>query len=266
MTQDKMPTRTIMPCPFAGGEGAALATIGQTSGDTVNFQQGFPSVYGAPASLGGKYVKRSEMNAIGNLATNDLFYKRCGGLNTFDAKFCEAVGGYPKGAVLDHVVNGLARRVMSLKDNNTVDFTQYGVDGIKSWRYCDVEPIEQEKTVLLDERITLEYPLSSSSQGIISSIFGSILQFDCRIIETANMIGFVPSENIKIEAIFDVYVQYREPNSTTKKYMISSYGITESDATYRPYSLKQGTEYIINARITSGSQFYIDVSSTAFPL
>lgn len=158
MTQEKMPTRTLMPCPFAGGEGAALATIGQTSGDAINFPQGFPSVYGAPASLGGKYVKRSEMNAIGNIATNDLFYKRCGGLNTFDAEFCKAVGGYPKGAVLDHVVNGLARRVMSLKDNNTVDFTQYGVDGNDSWRYCDVEPKPVDGIMIIDQ----DYEISST--------------------------------------------------------------------------------------------------------
>lgn len=139
MTQDKMPTRTIMPCPFAGGEGAALATIGQTSGDTVNFQQGFPSVYGAPASLGGKYVKRSEINAIGNLATNDLFYSKCGGLNTFDQAFCTAIGGYPRGAILDYIDNSTFSlfKIMSLKDNNTTVPNKNSIDAI-TWTYLNV--------------------------------------------------------------------------------------------------------------------------------
>lgn len=173
MTNDKMPTRTIMPCPFAGGEGAALATIGQTSGDSINFQQGFPSVYGAPASLGGKYVKRSEMNAIGNLATNDLFYKRCGGLNTFDQAFCTAIGGYPRGAILDYLDSDTFSlfKIMSLKDNNTTVPNKNTIDTI-TWTYLNVPGAAPSKNNII-AKFTLSGTSGTNGTNNIIGIFRS---------------------------------------------------------------------------------------------
>ncbi len=139
MTQSGMPTRITMPCPFAGADGAALGTIGLTSGDSINFPQGFPSIYGSPASEGGKYVKRAELNAVGNMATNDLFYHKCGGLNTFDKKFCDAIGGYSYGAILDFIDrdNYSLFKIISLIDNNKVVPDANTIDNV-SWAYLNV--------------------------------------------------------------------------------------------------------------------------------
>lgn len=139
MTQSEMPTRIAMPCPFAGADGAALGTIGLTSGDSINFPQGFPSIYGSPASEGGKYVKRAELNAVGNMATNDLFYYKCGGLNTFDKKFCDAIGGYPYGSILDFIDhdNYSLFKIISLIDNNKVVPDANTIDNV-SWAYLNV--------------------------------------------------------------------------------------------------------------------------------
>lgn len=136
MTSTQMPTRLAMPQPFASGANATRATIGSVSGDSVNYPDGFPAVYSAPASEGGKYVSRGEMNAIGNMASNDLHYFKCGGLNTFDAAFAAAVGGYPKGAVLDYIVGYKLYKVISLVDSNSVDYTVVGVDG-ENWQWLN---------------------------------------------------------------------------------------------------------------------------------
>lgn len=137
MTQSDFNTkygRIAMPMPFAGATGAALASIANTSGSVVNFPDGFPQNYSAPHSKGGKYITRGEMNAIGHLASNESFYKQCGGLNLFNAEFCHNIGGYPKGAVLDYLTGSKLVKVLSLKDNNKVDFT-----GIGSTNYPDIE-------------------------------------------------------------------------------------------------------------------------------
>ena len=127
-----------MPRPFAKGDGAVLTAIEATAGNKVNYQDGFPSVYSAPHSGGGQYITRGEMNAIGNLASQNQFYFLAGGINTFDATFATSIGGYPEGAVLKYLNNGYLYDVISLIDNNTVDFTAQGIDGV-NWAYLSVE-------------------------------------------------------------------------------------------------------------------------------
>ena len=138
MTSSQIPSRIAMPCPFGGFGSNNITPIKTVTGTDVNFPDGFPSAYGAPTDTSGKFVTRKEMNAIGNLASNDLFYHKCGGLNTFDAEFCAAIGGYPKGAVLkmlgDH---NTVFDVISLVDNNTFDFTENGIDN-EHWKYLNL--------------------------------------------------------------------------------------------------------------------------------
>lgn len=126
-----------MPRPFAKGSGAALTEIEAAAGNNVNYQDGFPSVYSAPHSGGGKYITRGEINAIGNLASQNQFYFLAGGINTFDATFATSIGGYPEGAVLKYLNNGYLYDVISLVDNNMVDFIAQGVDGV-NWQYLSV--------------------------------------------------------------------------------------------------------------------------------
>ena len=127
--------RIAMPKPFAhDGLITPIVDIGDST-HPVNFADGFPSEYSAPHSQGGKYVTRGEFNAIGNLATRNDFYKACGGLNTFNAALASKIGGYPKGAVLQLLDNNVLKYVISLVDNNTVNFNTAGVDGV-NWMFC----------------------------------------------------------------------------------------------------------------------------------
>lgn len=151
--------RLAMPRPFAKGENdAPLTPIESSEGVNVNFYNGFPSVYSSPHSDGGKYITRGEMNAIGNLASQNQFYFLAGGINTFDEEFCNAIGGYPQGAVLDANQLGVIRKVVSLKDNNKVNFnggstiegiTDGYVDGV-NWQYADVGEFVQREPKVID--------------------------------------------------------------------------------------------------------------------
>lgn len=125
-----------MPGPF-GCDG--LVETPKTSIDPANpnFHDGFPIAYGSPKSLGGQYITRPEMNGIGNLASRYEFFRRAGGLVTFDSDLSAEIEGYPSGAVLKYMNNGFLYDVISLVDNNTVDFNTVGVDGV-NWGYLSV--------------------------------------------------------------------------------------------------------------------------------
>ena len=136
--------RIAMPKPFAhDGLITPIVDIGDST-HPVNFADGFPSEYSAPHSQGGKYVTRGEFNAIGNLATRNDFYKACGGLNTFNTALASKIGGYPKGAVLQLLDNNVLKYVISLVDNNTVNFNTAGVDGI-NWMFCYESKHDEEE-------------------------------------------------------------------------------------------------------------------------
>ena len=100
-----------------------------------------------------RVITRRQVNAIGNLGTQEQFFEQCGGYHTFDKDICTAIGGYPEGAVLrfyDESTNTL-RTVKSLKNNNEDNFLedrgyigslQYVYDDEKkvSWVYMDNNP------------------------------------------------------------------------------------------------------------------------------
>ena len=152
MTSSQIPSRIAMPCPFGGFGSDNITPIKTVTGTDVNFPDGFPSAYGAPTDTSGKFVTRKEMNAIGNLASNDLFYHKCGGLNTFDAEFCAQIGGYPKGAVLQILDGYSIRKVMSLKDNNKVCYTGQTLTSAQTAAGLTNGSIDMDNWIYLDEK------------------------------------------------------------------------------------------------------------------
>lgn len=161
MTSAEAPKRLYIPQPFASAEGAALTEIEAATSNNVNFADGFPSVYEAPSSNNGKFITRGEMNAIGNLASANEFARACGGIVTFDQRLATKIGGYPSGAVLE-MLSGLDyARVVSLVDDNLVDFTGNSidttivgnkcklgsVDGV-NWAFCERGSVPDYQTVL----------------------------------------------------------------------------------------------------------------------
>ena len=166
MTSAQVPSRIAIKRPFA--ESGLITPIQDASGDSVNYPQGFPSLYGVPASEGGKYVDRGEINAIGNVATNDLFYHKCGGINTFDAAFAEKVGGYPKGAVLQYLNGNYIYDVISLIDNNMFDFASSNTIDGANWAYCNKETSSSDRILVVESSTTVN---ANNSQGLLLGVF-----------------------------------------------------------------------------------------------
>lgn len=137
MTKENMPSRQIIPMPFAGGNGAALSDIKQTTDpNDINFYDGFPSAYSSPKENNGKFVTRAQINAIGNMASRNEYIRMCGGLNTFSKEMSDAIGGYPRGAVLDVLIGSQLFKAISLIDNNAFDVSANGADGV-AWAYLN---------------------------------------------------------------------------------------------------------------------------------
>lgn len=169
MTQTTFNTSTYkplaMPGPF-GYNGSVYTPLTTQNPAKPNFIDGFPSAYGSPKSSGGQYITRAEMNGIGNLASRYEFFRRAGGLVTFDPDFCTKIGGYPYGAVLDYAYNGSLFRVESLVDNNTVNFLQVGIDNI-NWRILNVA----EGDVSITETIVSNISVSQAPGNSIITFF-----------------------------------------------------------------------------------------------
>ncbi len=121
--------------PFATSGAVSYPAL-VADADKPNIPDGFPVKFSSPHSGGGAYITRAQMNGIGNMATRYEFRRRCGGVVTFDPAFAAAIGGYPADAILDCLDGSSFHKVRSLKDNNLVDFTAVGVDGV-NWAYLN---------------------------------------------------------------------------------------------------------------------------------
>ena len=169
MTSAEVPSRIPMLKPFAFN--GTRDAIPDSTGDFMNITQGFPSVYGIPKSSGGKYVSRSDMNSLGFLATNDIFYHKCGGLNTFDASFSDKIGGYPKGTVLQYLNGNYLYNVISLHDNNTFNFvSENSINGV-DWAYCNEEMASTDRILVLESNQTLFSTGTNSSSMTYTETF-----------------------------------------------------------------------------------------------
>lgn len=126
---------------FAFGEEAAMNLIGSVKCG-FTFYDGVPSMY---SSFYGKRVNRADINGIGRLISQSGFFNRNGGYYTFDEKVSQAIGGYPKGAILKYrdESTGFVRIVRSLVADNTYNFVSNPefIDDVH-WQYVDmIEPV-----------------------------------------------------------------------------------------------------------------------------
>ena len=252
-----MPSRLYIPQPFASGDGSVIADltpIDTISGDKVNFVDGFPSVYGSPTSQGGKLMTRGEMNAIGHLASVNEYYSRCGGINTFDPELAMKIGGYPSGAVLEIIEDLDYHKVISLVDDNKVDFngdtlteqqiaagiTLGSIDGV-NWAYCANGEID---TSMVVAELPNFHWLGAANQGLV---------------EIATLASFKAKQNgvLSFEGSFD-YNEYSKAVTTDASSLPSGFLILLSDnPAMSPYELKAKVVYSRgNASIITGGITY----------
>lgn len=173
----------LIPIPFAHNGLITDIVIG-TSDSTPSFDDGFPAAFSAPRSGGGEYVLRGMMNAIGNLASKNEYYRQAGGLYQFNAEWARLNNGYAKGAVLDYLDGNKLYKVISLVDNNKVDYTQSthtvaqttagiisgGIDGVH-WAYCNVATTVSYNEICDVPNFTWPYKEENGSDFSLSDMF-----------------------------------------------------------------------------------------------
>lgn len=118
----------------------------------ADMTSGFPSITMQPVSVGGKPPFGQDMNGALNLITQNQQFTNAGGKWRFDAAFATAIGGYPKGSVLqaDDGIN----EYVSLVDNNTSNFNTDASSIGTSWIRTN-SSANYNNSVRIDESITI---------------------------------------------------------------------------------------------------------------
>lgn len=85
--------------------------------EAATYAEGFPNITMTPISVGGKPPSGKDMNGVLYEISAHTVWQNQGGRYRFDQSFCDAIGGYPKGAVL--INDTLDTEYISLVDANT---------------------------------------------------------------------------------------------------------------------------------------------------
>lgn len=111
----------------------------------INYAEGIPPDYAMPYANGGKKVLRKDINAIGNIASRELYLLQHGGYHTFNPEVAKAIKGYPYGAFLDwyQPSTGWLRKVRCVKDGGNcftpIDDPDHGIgSGEPHWEIADI--------------------------------------------------------------------------------------------------------------------------------
>ncbi|HFU0689520.1 TPA: hypothetical protein ACGRG7_001092 [Morganella morganii] len=109
--------------PFAkNGQKNVIPENYETSMESnqATWDQGFGQITMLPVAAGGLPPKGQDFNGIFNQISENIVYLSQGGRFKFSADYAEAIGGYPKGAILQS--DDEKKEYLSLIDNNKVDF------------------------------------------------------------------------------------------------------------------------------------------------
>lgn len=114
---------TVIPRIWSAGGQHTDITDTTTETGRASFQKGFPQETSTPIAQGGVPPKRQDFNAMGYIPMSHNFFAQNGGCYTFDSEVSNAIGGYPKGAILWVWENDVpSYQVISMKNGNADNF------------------------------------------------------------------------------------------------------------------------------------------------
>lgn len=115
----------IIKQPFASDGDKNNIPENPTGNQQASLKEGFPEVTSLPISQGGIPPIRRDFNGVLNLVTQFYFFTQNGGSYTFSEEVSEAIGGYPKNAILWYFgSDGRKTLVVSNRGNNSFNFVQ----------------------------------------------------------------------------------------------------------------------------------------------
>ena len=115
MQSSNIPSKIPLPFAYAAGSGykntiPVASQIGITNG-RASLTDGFPPLTFTPIGAGGVPPFGSDMNGILNEITAIQQWQQAGGFFPYDSAFSTAIGGYPKGAIIQSnsgIIGGVA--------------------------------------------------------------------------------------------------------------------------------------------------------------
>lgn len=117
-------TPVLIPVPFCNsGNKATIPVNTPTSPDEANYasyEAGFPPITMIPTEANGVPPRGVDFNGILYVISSNIQNWNAGVQMKFNSDFCTAIGGYPRGAVLQ--ANDNSASYVSAIDNNTGDF------------------------------------------------------------------------------------------------------------------------------------------------
>lgn len=203
--------------PFAAGDNATVTPAGATTGD-FSMPDGFGSAFdAAPTADGSNMVQRGQMNFIGKMASYAPFMGQAGrDFWGFDPDVCVALGGYPKDAILTLVRDGCYLKIISLQDENKVDFTggtdttqtKYAdivngtVDGV-NWQYLSLDP-----QTLIDQSIIAEIP-NMIVERELTQVIGVFKSYnDAALVISGGLDVNIPRDDVQTDSEEEKSVTY----------------------------------------------------------
>ena len=106
--------------PFANSGNRADIPNSATGTNRASMAEGWNSITATPVDQGGVPPNRLDFNGLGYMATALLYFMQQGGFMQYDSTISGYLGGYPKGAILWIVSNGIPQyAVRSTVNNNT---------------------------------------------------------------------------------------------------------------------------------------------------
>jgi hypothetical protein len=165
--------------PFAenGSRRAIPDSVASTS-NQASMQAGWNETTSTPIDEGGIPPNRLDFNQLGYLATSLLYFMQQGGFIQYDATISTNIGGYPKGAVLWVVDNGIPLyAVRSTVNNNTAN----PANDMTGWEKLTINPSGDAMSGTLTNVNTaqvrnIELVASEPTTGVDGTIYALVTQ------------------------------------------------------------------------------------------
>lgn len=125
--------------PFAnGGQRADIPnSSAEIDSNRASLAEGWGETTSTPVDMGGVPPNRLDFNGLGYLSTVLLYFMQQGGFFQYDSTISGYLGGYPKGAVLWIVNNGVPQYAVRSTINNN---TNNPANNMTGWEKLTINP------------------------------------------------------------------------------------------------------------------------------
>lgn len=123
--------------PFANAGQKADIPNAATGTNRASMAEGWNNITSKPIDEGGIPPNRLDFNGLGYMATALLYFMQQGGYITYDSTISGYLGGYPKGAILWVVNNGVPQYAVRSTANNN---TNNPATSMTNWQKLTINP------------------------------------------------------------------------------------------------------------------------------